>query len=326
MEFSEDFFKKEIRCDFEVPEMMKRAWAAQMEVLQVVAEVCEKNGLQYFADWGTLLGAVRHQGFIPWDDDIDICLKREDYNKLIQILPKELPEGFAMAGIYADSKWLQEAFYCPHMKVIEDSEYWNFNDYMVRFHGFPYRRIGVEIFPLDYIPRDGEVAELQKTVLTYGLELMKAWKYFQQKGELEPRVSKMEQLCAVTLPRDDTLVNSLFRLIDSLMSICHEDEADELTEFMFYVDQPGTHMKKEWYREAVKLPFEQMEIAVPCGYREILTRKYGDYMKPVRTAGGHGYPFYGCKEQELVKQIRDTGFTGTVEEFCRKISSGELCI
>lgn len=65
MKFAEDFFKKEIREEFEITEMMKRAWAAQMEILQVVIEVCQKNGLQYFADWGTLLGAVRHHGFIP---------------------------------------------------------------------------------------------------------------------------------------------------------------------------------------------------------------------------------------------------------------------
>ena len=76
MQFTQDFFKPEIREEFEIPAMMKRAWAAQMEVLQVVADICEENGLQYFADGGTLLGAVRHQGFIPWDDDIDICLKR----------------------------------------------------------------------------------------------------------------------------------------------------------------------------------------------------------------------------------------------------------
>lgn len=75
--------KKEVRCDFEISAMMKRAWAAQMEVLEVVDEICQRNGLQYFADWGTLLGAIRHQGFIPWDDDIDICMKRKDYNQLI---------------------------------------------------------------------------------------------------------------------------------------------------------------------------------------------------------------------------------------------------
>ena len=62
-----------------------------MEVFQVVADVCRKNKLRYFADWGTLLGAVRHKGMIPWDDDIDICLMREEYNELIKILPKELP-------------------------------------------------------------------------------------------------------------------------------------------------------------------------------------------------------------------------------------------
>lgn len=84
MQFTQDFFKPEIREEFEIQAMMKRAWAAQMEVLQVVADICEENGLQYFADGGTLLGAVRHQGFIPWDDDIDICLKREDYNRLIR--------------------------------------------------------------------------------------------------------------------------------------------------------------------------------------------------------------------------------------------------
>ena len=89
MQFTQDFFKPEIREEFEIQAMMKRAWAAQMEVLQVVADICEENGLQYFADGGTLLGAVRHQGFIPWDDDIDICLKREDYNRLISILQRQ---------------------------------------------------------------------------------------------------------------------------------------------------------------------------------------------------------------------------------------------
>ena len=146
MIFKEDFFLKETRCGFEISEMMKRAWSAELEVLEIVVDICNRNKLQYFADWGTLLGAVRHQGFIPWDDDIDICLKREDYNQLIQILPQELPYGMVMTGMYAKTRRLQEVAEVPQLRVMADETLINFNDYMKWFHGFPYQRIGLDIF------------------------------------------------------------------------------------------------------------------------------------------------------------------------------------
>lgn len=175
MNFVNEFFKREVRDGFEISEMMKRAWAAQMEVLQVVVDICERNGLQYFADWGTLLGAVRHQGFIPWDDDIDICLKREDYNRLIQILPQELPHGFVMAGMYAGTKRLQMAAEVSQLRVMADETLWDFNDYMKYFHGFPYQRAEIDIFPLDYIPRDEELSGVQKLMFQQGLNLLENW-------------------------------------------------------------------------------------------------------------------------------------------------------
>ena len=172
MIFTENFFKKETREGFEISEMMKRAWAAQMEVLHVVIRICEKNKLQYFADWGTLLGAVRHQGFIPWDDDIDICLKREDYNRLIRILPEQLPHGFVMAGMYAQTERLRLAAEVPQLRVMADETLWNFNEYMQYFHGFPYQRAGIDIFPLDYISVDEELANIQKVIIQQGNTLL----------------------------------------------------------------------------------------------------------------------------------------------------------
>ena len=92
----------EYREGFFVEEKMKRAWAAEMEVLKEIDRICNAHGIQYFADSGTLLGAVRHKGFIPWDDDIDIAMKREDYQKFLAVAPKELPERWRLCNPFCD--------------------------------------------------------------------------------------------------------------------------------------------------------------------------------------------------------------------------------
>ena len=78
LEFPREYFIDEVRDGFYVNGLMKRCWAAQLEALNDIAGVCEKYQIRWYADFGTLLGAVRHGGFVPWDDDIDICMFRED--------------------------------------------------------------------------------------------------------------------------------------------------------------------------------------------------------------------------------------------------------
>ena len=85
----DDFFKAEYRSAYYVSEKMKKVWAVQLDLLKSFADVCEKNNLRYFMDGGTLLGAVRHKGFIPWDDDADVIMPREDYNRLSEIADRE---------------------------------------------------------------------------------------------------------------------------------------------------------------------------------------------------------------------------------------------
>ena len=91
-----EFYKEEIRCGYTVDEKTKRVWAVQLEMLDEVERICKANGLKYFADSGTLIGAIRHEGYIPWDDDIDLVMLREDYDKFVQIAPAWLKEDLCI--------------------------------------------------------------------------------------------------------------------------------------------------------------------------------------------------------------------------------------
>ena len=324
MEFSADYFKTEVRDGFEIPAMMKRAWAAQMEVLHVVAGVCKNNEIRYFADGGTLLGAVRHKGMIPWDDDIDICVVREEYNRLIQVLPKALPHGFVVAGMYADSERLQKAAFVPHLRVIADETLWNFNDYMRYFHGFPYQRVGIDIFPMDYISRDIGITNVQKQIIRLGIETLRDWNKLEENGMLDEYVNGFQKLCNVSFGNVNNVKNYMWKIIDKISSISYREEADYITNIFYWLDNDNYKMKKECYDYTIELPFENMNIVAPEMYDEVLRAEYGDYMVPVKGAADHDYPFYGHMESELIKQIRNVGFKGSVDEFCEEVASGRL--
>lgn len=86
----------------EIQDQIQNVWAAEQEILDVIHDVCTRHGLRYSLGYGTLLGAVRHGGFIPWDDDIDLLMPREDYEKLITIWNGAAPEGYILQNIYTD--------------------------------------------------------------------------------------------------------------------------------------------------------------------------------------------------------------------------------
>ncbi len=298
MKFNKSYFEDEVRDGFFVPAEIKQAWAAELEVLSEVDKVCKKYNIQYFADWGTLLAAVRHEGFIPWDDDLDIVMKRDDYNRFMRIAQTELPDGFSAYNFRNhDDFWLFLGRVVGKQRICFEQEH------LDRFHQFPYIA-GIDIFVLDYVSRD-EKAERERNKLamrTIALADMIG------EGKINPamkeqELQKLERECSIDITRglpDVELRRELYGVVEHIFSRFTDDESDMLSQlFPFGMKETRFRFPKECYAQAIELPYENIRIPVPIQYCKMLKDKYGDYMKLVRNAGGHDYPFFEAQKKQL---------------------------
>lgn len=286
MKFDDAFFEDEVRSGFYVPSIMKRCWAAQMEVLEDVSAVCDKYGIRWFLDYGTLLGAVRHSGYIPWDDDLDICMLREDYEKFRQVASKELASQYAVKDYNSpnyDELWLNIAT----RNAFDFSE-----EYLDKYHGFPYV-VSIDVFPLDYIAANIEDEQFRKEVASVVLQVYALLRFAQKNvSELEKEICIIEELCAIKLNRNELLVKQLAALVENLFMLYQADEADEVACMPFWIQQGKRHYSKEAYKTFVLKEFENDKYSIPRGYDEVLACIYGEYLKIVRGTSAHEYPNY----------------------------------
>lgn len=294
LQFPPEYFNREERSGHMVGEIMKRVWAAELEMLAHVDEICEKYGLTYYAYWGTLLGAVRHNGFIPWDDDLDIAMKREDYNKFLEVALKELPEGYYLLNNYVE-EWDNSISKLTNSRKIDFGK-----EYMERFHNCPFA-VGIDIFPLDYIPRDEQAATEQKELLTFIGNINSV--VVGRKAEAEAGASTeelaeydrvlmesladLEQVCGVHFDYSKSILQQLNILFDQVAGLYTSEESDEIT-CMFKYIRTDYQFDLSLFSEVERVPFENFMIPIPNGYHEILEKRYKNYMVPRKVKSSHG--------------------------------------
>lgn len=296
-EISMDFFRDEVRNGFFIPTAVKQAWAAQLQVLDVIETICRKHDITYFADWGTILGTVRHGGYVPWDDDMDICMKREDYTRFKEAAKTELPKNFRIHDYeHQEDHWL-------FLSRVANSVHINFEpEHMKQFHNFPYIA-GIDIFVLDYLYKDEQQekqrCEEVKHIIAVADSIIA--------GEIaqpvkEANLIQLEEKYHKTFNRklDNRHIGiELYRLAEEQMARVPKEESDRMAQIFPWGLLGNRGQDREYYEKFVRLPFENTTMPVPADYHRILSGKYHDYFKIHKVWSGHDYPYFEGQRKNL---------------------------
>ncbi len=327
----DSFFREEEREGFLISEKMKCCWAAGLKVLGMVGEILDRHGLRWYADCGTLLGAVRHRGFIPWDDDIDLIMPRTDYQPVWPILKKELPDHFHISSSQLDPK-RPEPWGCvlnrQHVDIGDSEE-----DAAITREYFdsPYKH-GLDIFPLDYVPSDGEERQVLSTLYTKLHEVLDQYELWEQGGILPEVAQMMEEVTGATLPRDaKDLRVALWNLNDAFASLYSKEDAAGADIMYFWANTGRRPRPVSAYDHKVMMPFEMLELPVPAGYADILRVSYGaNWCSPVRGSAVHTYPYFSETEsaiqeilyRRMIEQAEALEAEGKIDEEKSLLSKG----
>ncbi|MBO4780641.1 MAG: LicD family protein, partial [Selenomonadaceae bacterium] len=288
----------EMRYGYLVKSRRKKLWNVQIGLIKEFDRICKKHDLRWFAIGGTLIGAVRHKGFIPWDDDVDVAMLRPDYEKFRKIVESEIKPPYR-ADIWYNYRLERDELSeltDDSLPLISLNHHKNnplsaplfplikIRDERTLFIEFPEERtfnqdVWLDVFPMDSLP---PFAENQQKLNFEGARVLFI-------ATVHPEIIE------AFLRQEQTLV------IDSdtlrkFMSLPYKQRGIRLEEFLaenFFMSEHVGDLR-DWciiqgerfyqskdFRDVVYLPFEKIEIPAPIGYESILTDFYGDWRKPV---------------------------------------------
>ena len=280
----------------------KKLWAVEMDLAKKLLEVCEKHNIKIWADGGTLLGAVRHKGFIPWDDDMDFVMMRDDYRKLMEIGPQEFQEPYFFQSFYNDEhSWVGLVKIRRSDTAMIEDKY--------QYHKEFNRGIFIDILALDAIPSD-----ISKYINVYK-KIIKISHLLQNYRMINPqpypfcvRIRHLLIYMYVKLRGSKKMYQKMVELLS--MNKFKDNNYCALIEISALARRELVNIKrrnKHCYEETIMLPFQDMQIPVPKGYHELLTVMYGDYMTPVKGWSLHDVLYFDCERsyKEVVKDLND---------------------
>ena len=306
LDIPESFYQGEERCGYYVSPEMKKVWAVELDLIAEFSRVCEKYNIKWYADGGTLLGAARHKGFIPWDDDVDIIMMRDDYNRFCEVAEKEFRHPYMCYDFTKEVKRL-----IAHPKLYNtDTTLIDIRTKYVLTWGrkkidYP-QSIFIDIFILDNITDDER--EFRK--------MMKRASYLQRKSDFlykfsPERMSSETYYMSPSLwkrPFKSLLYKALifmgrvginppsykkyfYELLDLIQS-CKDTDTERIANLAFINNEMlgGDRLihKRRNFDSITYLPFEMLTLPAPSGYEDVLNQLYGSDWREFKITHNHG--------------------------------------
>ena len=260
--------------EYVISDITKQLHDCQLLLAAELKRICEKHQIKYFMIAGTLLGAVRHQGFIPWDDDMDFAMMRPDFDRFMEIAKTELGEEFVLQDMHTDPNYGMPVtkLMLRHTRLVEQSAAKN----------KAWKHIFIDIFPYDNIPDlpAQQKTHDRKTYLLKRLLLVKQHYTVVEKGEiLKKIIYGLLRIISFFFTK-----NYLRKSLDHELRRYSGVQTSKVAAIGGAYQYKKESVERAWFAETVELPFEHLTLLAPKDYEKYLTYFYGNYMTPPPVA------------------------------------------
>lgn len=268
MEFNQEFIKEEIRDGWKVDTNMKKVWFVQLDLLKEFDRICRKYRLTWYPIFGTLLGVVRHHGYIPWDDDVDVAMPRKDWDKFVSICDKELKYPY-----FLQTTLNEEQCYMMWVSLRNSDTTGNRKTCMSKKQN---NGIAIDIMPLDGCPANGTLYRINRFPLRVSTVLINTYVNDFNTSRVALILRSILRKFKIDYKKVYNRAERSNRkyMWDKYDYVTFRALADPLTKKIHRV-----MWHKEDFEKTVDMPFENITIPVPVGYDRILTQLYGNYME-----------------------------------------------
>lgn len=267
------FLREETRDGYTISAEMKEIWAVELDLLQCFINVCEKNDLRYFLDGGTLLGAARHCGFVPWDNDIDVCMPVEDYVRLREIAGTEFKAPYLFQSEYDFARAGTVRLY-SNLRNTETTAIAR-KEFDKRFSCN--QGIFIDVFPMSGMPPASEREQFIREMLA----CKKQMGIISRKRSDDTSVDIGDELSVQIAQLERLRARYPISPATKKIGIFATGDVGRDTSIYNYWD----------YQDTVTLPFEMLAPVAPRGYKNMLRNHYGVWKKPVQQFA-HGEIFF----------------------------------